>query len=247
VLVYPYERAADVLRASREVMSVASQDLSIHEILIRVPRHDPFPPELQGTLAVVLTPVNLGREEQAKADLAPLRALGPAFDLVGPMPTLALQSMIDHDSRAGLGHYSKAHWLSGYSDELIDVLVDALPKAPSPLAHLITARMGGAIERVPAGATAFSHRNAANLLWIINLWEGQSGEDEEHRAWVNQVVESTRKFSTGGGYVNAIGDDEGPARVRAAYDQATFSRLREIKRRRNPENIFRLNPNIPPA
>jgi hypothetical protein len=115
------------------------------------------------------------------------------------------------------------------------------------MAHLVTARMGGAIERVPASATAFAHRSAANLLWIINLWEDPQAESEPHRRWVNDVFEATRRHSTGSGYVNAIAPDEGPDRVRAAYDEHTFSRLAEIKRRWDPQNVFRLNANISPG
>ena len=247
VLAYSYERAGEVLRASRELMQHAPNELSIHEILITIPDHDPFPPALQGHRAVFLVPVHVGGHDEAAADIAPLRGLGPAFDLVGPMPYLALQSMIDHDTRHGLGHYSKSHWLTGYEDALIDTLIDAFPEAPSPMAHLITARMGGAIERVPAGATAFAHRSAANFLWIINLWEDPQAESEPHRRWVNDVLEATRRYSIGSGYVNAIAPDEGPDRVRAAYDEHTFSRLAEIKRRWDPQNVFRLNANIPPA
>jgi FAD/FMN-containing dehydrogenase len=247
VLVYPYERAREVLRASREVMDSASDDLSIHEILIRVPTHDPFPRELQGRHAVILAPVHVGPEEHARAEIAPLRELGPSFDLVGPMPYLALQSMIDHDNRAGLGHYSKSHWLSGYPDALIDTLIDALPQAPSPLAHLITARMGGAVERVPADATAFAHRAAANLLWIIDYWEDPAADADDHRRWVNDVLETTRAHSIGGGYVNAIAHDDSRARVRDAYGEETFTRLTQVKRRWDPDNTFRLNANIPPS
>jgi FAD/FMN-containing dehydrogenase len=246
VLVYPYERATEVLRASRAVMACAPEELSIHEILIRVPSHEPFPVELQGQLGVILTVVHIGDERRAKADIAPLRRIGPAFDLVGPMPYLALQSMIDHDNRAGLGHYSKSHWLSGYEDRLIDTLVDALAQSPSPLAHLITARMGGAIERVPPGATAFAHRSAANLLWIIDLWDDPRSDANAHRQWVNDILEATRPFSTGGGYVNAIQADEGPGRVRNAYGEDTFARLSGVKRRWDPDNVFRLNANVPP-
>jgi FAD/FMN-containing dehydrogenase len=247
VLAYSYERAGEVLRASRELMQHAPNELSIHEILITIPEHDPFPPALQGHRAVLLVPVHVGGHGQAAADIAPLRELGPTFDLVGPMPYLALQSMIDHDTRHGLGHYSKSHWLTGYEDALIDTLIDAFPEAPSPMAHLITARMGGAIERIPPGATAFAHRSAANFLWIINLWEDPQAESEPHRRWVNDVLEATRRYSIGSGYVNAIAPDEGPDRVRAAYDEHTFSRLAEIKRSWDPYNVFRLNANIPPA
>jgi FAD/FMN-containing dehydrogenase len=247
VLAYPFERADEVLRASREVMQDAPDELSIHEILLTIPAHDPFPVALQGRRAVFLVPVHVGGAERAVADLAPLRELGPAFDLVGPMPYRALQSMIDHDNQAGRGHYSKSHWLNGYGDALIDTLIDAFREASSPLAHLITARMGGAIERVPASATAFAHRSAANLLWIINYWDDPQADSVPHRRWVNDVLEATRRYSTGGGYVNAIEPDEGSARVLAAYGDHTFSRLAEIKRRWDPHNVFRLNANIPPA
>jgi hypothetical protein len=203
-LVYPYERAREVLRASRALIGHASDELSIHEILITIPAHEPFPHDLQGKHAVMLVPVHVGNHEQARSEIAPLRALNPALDLVRPMPYLALQSMIDDDSRAGLGHYSKSHWLSGYDDALIDTLIDALPEAPSPLAHLITARMGGAIERVASGATAFAHRSAHNLLWIINSWDDPRADENEQRRWVDDVLDATRPYSTGGVYVNAL-------------------------------------------
>jgi FAD/FMN-containing dehydrogenase len=155
--------------------------------------------------------------------------------------------MIDWDTRHGLGHYSKSHWLAGFEDDLIDVLVERLPRAPSPLSHVITARMGGAIARVPSDATAFAHRSAANLLWVIGLWDDPHAPIGPHRNWVNDVIEAARPYSTGGVYVNAIEDDEGPARVRSAYGEETFARLREVKRRWDPANAFRLNANIPPA
>jgi FAD/FMN-containing dehydrogenase len=69
----------------------------------------------------------------------------------------------------------------------------------------------------------------------------------EHRDWVNEVMEAARPFSTGAGYVNAIEGDEDAARVRDAYGEDTFVRLRRLKRRWDPENVFRLNANIPPA
>jgi FAD/FMN-containing dehydrogenase len=247
VLAFPLERGGEVLRASRALMADAPDELTIHEVLITLPHHPPFPPELQGTKAAMLVVAHLGTEEQARADVAPLRALDPSFDLLGPMPYLALQTMIDEDTRHGLGHYSKSHWLAGFNNELIDVLVERLARATSPMSHLITARMGGEIERVPVEATAFRYRSAANLLWAIGLWEDASDPGDEHRAWVNEVVDAAAPFSTGAGYVNAVERDEDSARVRNAYGEDTFARLRQVKRRWDPENVFRLNANIPPA
>jgi len=162
------------------------------------------------------------------------------------MPYLALQSMIDDDNRAGLGHYSRSHWLAGYGDELIDTLLDKFQQASSPLAHLVTARMGGAVQRVPESATAFRHRSAANLLWIIGYWPDPHADGSPHRAWVDEVFEATRGHSTGGVYVNAL-VDEGPARIRSAYGEATYARLASVKHRWDPDNLFRLNQNIPPS
>lgn len=247
VLVFPLERGGEILRASRALMADAPDELTIHEVLITLPHHPPFPPELQGTKAAMLVIAHLGTEARAQADIAPLRELGPSFELLGSMPYLALQTMIDEDTRHGLGHYSKSHWLAGFDDDVIDVLVEGLGRATSPMSHLITARMGGAIERVPVDATAFRHRSASNLLWAIGLWEEAADPGAEHRAWVNEVMEATAPFSTGAGYVNALEDDENGARVRDAYGEDTFARLRQVKRRWDPENVFRLNANIPPA
>jgi FAD/FMN-containing dehydrogenase len=247
VLAFPLERGGEVLRASRALMADAPDELTIHEVLITLPHHPPFPPELQGTKAAMLVVAHLGTEERARADVEPLRELDPSFDLLGPMPYLALQTMIDEDTRHGLGHYSKSHWLAGFNNELIDVLVERLARATSPMSHLITARMGGEIERVPVEATAFRYRSAANLLWAIGLWEDASDPGDEHRAWVNEVVDAAAPFSTGAGYVNAVERDEDSARVRNAYGEDTFARLRQVKRRWDPENVFRLNANIPPA
>ena len=242
---YPYQRAGEVLRASRAVIEQAPDELSIHEILLTVPEHEPFPADLQGTRAVFLVPVHIGGAEQARAHLAPLRDLGPVFDLVGPMPYLALQSMIDHDNRAGLGHYSRSHWLTGYDDDLIDTILEKFEQVSSPLSHLITARMGGGVQRVPDDATAFRHRSAANLLWIIGYWPDPHADSSPHRAWVDEVFHATRHHSTGGVYVNALAD-EGPGRVRSAYGGATYERLVQVKHRWDPDNLFKLNQNIPP-
>jgi FAD/FMN-containing dehydrogenase len=247
VLVFPLARGGEVLRASRALMADAPDELTIHEVLITLPHHPPFPTELQGTKAAMLVVAHLGTEEQARADVAPLRELGPSFDLLGSMPYLALQTMIDEDTRHGLGHYSKSHWLAGFDDELIDLLVERLGRATSPMSHLITARMGGAVERVPADATAFRYRSASNLLWVIALWEDATDAGGEHRAWVNEVMDAAAPFSTGAGYVNAIEGDEDAARVQDAYGEDTYARLRQVKRRWDPENVFRLNANIPPA
>jgi FAD/FMN-containing dehydrogenase len=104
--------------------------------------------------------------------------------------------------------------------------------------------LGGAVARVPADATAYAHRSSRIL---VNLAAFYDGEDERRRreAW---VADFAARLDQGdpGAYVNFVGD-EGRERVRAAYPAATYERLAEVKRRYDPQNLFRLNQNVPPA
>jgi Berberine and berberine like len=106
--------------------------------------------------------------------------------------------------------------------------------------------MGGAVQHVSDNATAFRHRSAANLLWIISYWPDPHADGSPHRAWVDDVFEATRRYSTGGVYINAL-VEEGPDRIRSAYGDATYARLAEVKTCWDPDNLFKLNQNIPPS
>ena len=104
--------------------------------------------------------------------------------------------------------------------------------------------LGGAVTRVPAEATAFAHRNRRLTVNVAAVYSSPE-EDAAHGAWADDAVAALRRGEDGA-YVNFLGD-EGAARVRAAYPGATWDRLAEVKRRYDPENVFRLNQNVPPA
>jgi FAD/FMN-containing dehydrogenase len=114
----------------------------------------------------------------------------------------------------------------------------------SPLSQVILGRMGGAVERVPPDATAFPHRHARHLLWMVTTWRPDE-DPEPQLAWARSLAEAVAPFAAGGVYVNALGDEPFD-RVRSAYG-ANWDRLRQVKRAWDPENVFRLNANIPPA
>jgi FAD/FMN-containing dehydrogenase len=101
--------------------------------------------------------------------------------------------------------------------------------------------LGGAMADVPAEATAFAHRDAKLMVSIL----ATHGEDRATAdAWVGRYFEALAPKSNGV-YSNFL-DDEGEARIRAAYPAATFERLLDIKRRYDPSNLFRRNQNIRP-
>ena len=125
------------------------------------------------------------------------------------------------------------HYLPEVSEPFVDALVTGFESAPGPHSHVMTAWMGGAIDRVAPGATAFGHRGARAFTWII----GCSGDEPVAPAadWVRRVWEDTAPYSTGGVYVNAL-DQERP--VRDAYAGEIWERLVAVKRRYDPDGVF---------
>jgi hypothetical protein len=115
----------------------------------------------------------------------------------------------------------------------------------SPMSLIINARIGGAVAEVERDATAFPHRDANRLLWVIGSW--WEGDAEPHVEWTRGVFDALAPHSTGGVYVNALDGDEGQGRIRDSYGEGNYARLAELKRRWDPENVFRLNQNISPS
>ena len=104
--------------------------------------------------------------------------------------------------------------------------------------------LGGALARVPSDATAFAHRDRRLFVNIAAMYT-DSAETATHEAWVAGVADSLGKDDAGG-YVGFLGEEHGET-VSAAYPGRTWDRLRNLKRRYDPDNLFRLNHNIPPA
>jgi FAD/FMN-containing dehydrogenase len=242
MLAFELDRAHEAIAASRALQDESNEDLTIFEVLAFAPPAEPFPAHLQGAPMCAIALAWAGDPEAGARAIEPLRALRPALDLVEPMPYLALQFMIDDTAPPGLRHYSKAHWLTGMGEETLDALIGGFAGATSPFASIILGRMGGAVARVPEDATAFAHRNVDGNAWFINSWTPEMGEDEPHVEWVRRGWSAAAPWSAGA-YVNALAGDDAPHR---SYPPATWDRLVEVKRRWDPENVFRLNQNVPP-
>jgi len=160
------------------------------------------------------------------------------------MPYLALQTMLDAGTPHGRPCRGRSDFLRELDDEAVDALVEHAARATSPFSQVITARMGGAIARVPNDATAFGHRDAERLIWTAAIWE--DGDAAPHVDWVRRLSEDVARLRTGAVYVNAL-EDERPERVRAAYTPEAWRRLVALKDRYDPENLLRLNQNVPPS
>jgi FAD/FMN-containing dehydrogenase len=130
-------------------------------------------------------------------------------------------------------------------DGLIDTLVEHTARIASPRSYTLLFQLGGAVSRVPANATAYAHRSAGFAININGVWLPQEPIADAETAWVRQLYAAVEPYQSGV-YVNFLGD-EGQDRVRAAYGEATYARLAEVKRRFDPDNIFHRNQNILPA
>ncbi len=234
MLAYPWDQAREVFGASRELIESAPEELMIFDVLITAPPAPPFPPELQGKKVAVVGIAWCGDLAEGETVLAPLReAHPPVLDLVQPMPYVALQTMLDETAPHGLRYYDKLHYLAEVSDGYIDTLLDEFESVPTPQSHVVTGWMGGAVGRVPHGATAFGHRGAPALAWVI----GCSGDEpiEPTIDWVGRTWDATRPFATEGVYVNALAPD---TPVKQAYADDVWERLVAVKRRYDPDAVL---------
>jgi FAD/FMN-containing dehydrogenase len=243
LIVWPSDRAAEVLGAFRDLTESAPRELTA-AVFVSLGPPAPFLPERwHGKPIVGMFLCHSGADP--RADLAAVRALGdPLADLIGEMAYADLQSMFDADLPGGLHYYEKSEFLSALSDDFLDAFRTAAEDVAWPVAESVVFHLGGALNERAADDGAVGNRDARYVNWFTAGWPPGTRGDERP-AWVRKAWESIRPFSTGGNYVNfQMADD---SRVTAAAYGKNYRRLRHLKAEYDPENLFRLNRNIPPA
>jgi FAD/FMN-containing dehydrogenase len=243
MMVFEHARAAEAMHAARALVE-AHPELMTWEILAVCPPAPPFPAHLHGEPVCLVVSTWTGEIEAGRRATEPLRAAGPALDMTGPMPFSAIHFIADGSAPPGLDFYGRSHWMGEWGEPAVDAMVEAIAGATSPFSSVLCGRMGGAVAEVPAAATAFGHRDAHSVVWIVNAATG--GDPEPHFEWVRRTHAAAAPWSTGGVYVNALDRGE-EGRLRAAYPDATWERLVSVKDRWDPDNVFRLNQNVPPS
>jgi len=246
-VIHPGERAGDVLRFMRELSKEVPDEVSLMVALVVAPPAPEFPPSLRGRPVAVLGACYVGDLAAGEEALRPVHEFGPpAADLLGPIPYVALQQLVDAATPRGLQYYVKSEWLADLPDVVIDGLVEHHATRTTPLHQILVHQMGGAVARVPSEATAFAYRDAAYVLTVAGAWTSPEEERDPHVAWTRSTWETARPASMGGAYVNHLDADEGQDRVRDAYGPGIYERLVDVKTAWDPENVFRLNHNIQP-
>lgn len=248
MLLYPPDRAGDVLRCLRDVMEAAPDDLGAAGALISAPPEPFVPEEARGKPVVGVVICWTGDHDAGERVVAPLREVAqPVVDLVGPMPYAALQSMLDASGPKGIRAYMKAEFLEDLGDEVVEKLIHSGLQSPGPLTQVLIEPMGGAIGRVSEDDTALGRRDTTWCYHAIALWMDPSQEaDDAHVAWARQLADDLQPHTTSGVYLNFT-SDEGDERVQATYGAERYARLVALKDEYDPTNLFALNQNIRPS
>ena len=243
---YPIDRAGEVLRGYRELVADAPDELTVDFGIERFAPDPELPPELHGVLHAGLFGMYAGPVEEGLKALQPFRELGePIFDMTQPFPFAAVQSMLDPKFPDGDRRYWKALYLDALEDEIVDEIVARAVEAPSGQTLTFLRHLGGAMSRVPSGATAFGDRSARFMLSIDATWQ-DPGEDDVNIAWTRAFWDELNRWAGDRTYFNFPGKlEEGEAALRASYG-ANYERLRDIKTAYDPENLFRSTQSIAP-
>jgi FAD/FMN-containing dehydrogenase len=245
LLLFEWERAREVLAAYREIMASAPDELGGCASLQLGPPAPFVPAALVGRPVVGIIVAAFAEDEEAQRLIAPLRALRPLVDVVGPMPYVALQQLTDE----GCPHGMQNHWKAAFLDDLPDAAIaDAIEVAadiPSPLTVVLLQPLGGAYARVQEGATALSHRSARWAYHALSLWPDPADTDL-NRAWTTRFADTMAAYGDGRVHPNHVSDPAGE-RVRSFYGEETYARLVAVKDRWDPRNVFAANQNIRPS
>jgi FAD/FMN-containing dehydrogenase len=234
---------ASVIASFVAEADAAPDELSTIANVMTAPPLPFLPPEVHGRVVLMALLAYAGTIEDAERVLAPFRALAtPLADMVGPMPYPQIFPPEDESYRPVAE--SRTMFVDDFDERTADMVLDRLRASTASMAATQLRVLGGAIARVPADATAFAHRERRILVNVAAIYE-RSEEQPEHAAWVDGLSTELNRGDAAG-YTGFLGD-EGEERVRAAYPGATWDRLAAIKARYDPDNVFRLNQNIPPA
>ena len=243
-VVYPLSDAREVLQHYRDFSAHAPEELTVWVIMRKAPPLPFLSEEVHGTEVVVLAAAYAGDMAEGEKALAPLRGFGnPIADVIGPHPFVGFQAVFDPLLTPGARNYWKSHDFLELSDELLDMLIEYTGTLPDPQCELFIAQMGGATKKVAADATAYRHRDTEFIMNVHGRWQ-DAGDDEKCIGWCRELFQATERFATGGVYVNFMTDEE-DKRVREAYGES-YDRLVELKKKYDPDNMFRLNQNINP-
>ena len=244
-MLYPLEDTVDVMKWYRKFIVKAPRELNGFFAFLVVPPAPPFPEHLHNKKMCGIVWAYSGNVKKGPSVFKPIRKFKtPALDMVGPIPNPVLNSMFDALYPSGLQWYWKADFVKELSDEAIALHAEHGAKLPTLLSTMHMYPIDGAAGRVKNDATAWAYRDAKWSSVIVGV-DPDPAKKETITNWARDYWTALHPHSAGGAYVNFM-MDEGEERVKATYGK-NYARLTKIKKKYDPNNVFRVNQNIKPA
>jgi FAD/FMN-containing dehydrogenase len=233
VLVWPRERAADLLRFYRDFMARAPEELTCYCGLVTAP---------DGAPVAIAAACWSGEIAEGEHALAPLRGFGPPVaDMIQPMPFPAMQQALDPAFPDGAHCYWRASFVHGLTDEIVETIVDWGNRMASPLSAALVEYYGGAASRADPASSAFAQRSADYNVAMTASWMDPA-ESAGHIAWARGFYDAIEPHAHGSHFLNF--QSEAPDEVVRASFGEHFDRLAAVKLRYDPGDFFSRDLNL---
>ena len=246
-IVFELSDALAVMKWFRDNQPKAPEEFYMFLGLQSVPPADPFPREHWSKKMCALVVSHNGPLAEGEKAVNAVRAAlpKPIIDWAQPMPYTVIQMLFDPLLPKGLQWYWKGDFVKDLPDAAVDAYIAHAGKLPTVLSGTHIYPVDGAVHRQKKDATAWGYRDAAWSMVIFGV-DPDPAKAPVLRQWAQDYWAAVHPFNLAGAYANFMMDDEGEARVRAAYG-GNYDRLAIVKKKYDPANLFRVNQNIRPA
>jgi len=239
LVAHPLQRGVEVLQFFRDQSAKLPDDMLLVAGLLTAP-------DGSGNKLVGLVACHAGSLAEGEAAVKPIKAFGPpVMDAMGPIPYCTQNSLLDGAFPKGALNYWKAQFLTELSDDAIRTMVERFADAPTPMCQMVVEHFHGAATRVPVSATACALRQDGYNVVIVAQWTDPA-DTARCTAWARDTYAALQPFLAPTRYVNYLGEDEAGDDAAAAVYGPNYTRLRELKAKYDPENVFHTNVNIRP-
>jgi hypothetical protein len=247
LVTFPLEQAGEILRAYRDYVATAPDEITADWVVWSLPDVEELPPELRGKPYVGIAAMYAGPAEEGERAVRPIRELAePLLDLSMRKPYLEKQAQLDAFLPRGGHYYWKSLYMDGLDEDVAAKIAGRAQERQSPGTIVILRHLGGAIREVPADATAFADRDAEFLLSVDSCWT-DSADSEANIAYTRDFYDDIVAHTGSRTYFNFASDllSDGEDVLRASYGP-NYERLVDVKTKYDPANLFRVNQNIRP-
>jgi FAD/FMN-containing dehydrogenase len=248
IVFYAGDEAVDVVAGWRDAVADAPDELSSLVDLTTAPPAPFIPEEWHFKKVAAVVACWAGDRASGEAVVSPLRRLGTVVnDLLGPIPYVALQQLIDPLWERGSANYFTSAFVDRLPDEAVETFADFHRRSPDlPVqAELHIHHLGGAMGRIPPEATAFANRTSPYIVNCIAR-TALGTELPPHASWARAARDAMIPYGNDAMYVNFTSEGDEDV-VRRSYPSTTYRRLQAVKDRLDPSNLFRFNQNVRPS